>query len=251
MVRATASIAAVVTLLATIPASPTRAWASAPEQESPGQRAARHFAAEEWDEAIEALIEAYAIDPDPDYLYARAQAERFRGRCEVAIGLYRRFLASDPSPQQRDDTLRNIELCEAQTREPPVSPPVSTVSPPPPRPTAADTTSRPPTDVRPLQPARHDVAGATLVTVGAVVTAAGASLWIAGASIRARAPDAAREADYARAADRGRALTGAGIGLGSAGLVALVAGIVRYAVMIRRARRSSSSAKRARTATAP
>lgn len=192
-----------------------------PEPESPGERAARHFAAKEWDAAIEALSDAYALDPDPDYLYARAQAERFRGDCAAAITYYRRFLASSPPPRQRDDTARNIAICDQQRVPPPrvdatAVAPVSRETPPPPAP--------------------RDVAGTVLVTLGAVGTLAGAAVWIAGSRLRARAPQLAHEGDYERTAARGRALTGAGIGITSAAAVTLLAGIIRYAVVVRRAR---------------
>jgi len=197
--------------------------------ESPGERAARHFAAKEWDAAIEALIEAHALDPDPDYLYARAQAERFRGRCDAALIYYQRFLASDPQPRQRADTVRNIELCELQQREAGVPPPRVD---PEPRNDAQASALPPPA-------APQDVAGAVLVTLGAISTAAGASVWIAGARLRARAPESAHEASYVRTASRGRTLTGVGIGITSVGVATLLAGIVRYAVLVRRARARS------------
>jgi tetratricopeptide (TPR) repeat protein len=202
--------------------------AGEPSAESPGERAARHFAAERWDEAIEALIEAYALDPDPDYLYARAQAERFRGRCPAAIVYYKRFLDSDPSLRQREDTERNIVMCEQL---------VADAEPPPPRVDPSSVTQSP--RERPPAPAPRDVAGAVLVTIGAIATAAGASVWIAGARVRARAPDADHEATYVRTAARGRTLTGVGIGVTSVGVATLLAGIIRYAVVMRRARTRS------------
>jgi len=210
--------------LAVLPTSRVHAAdpARSPVTESPGERAARHFEAKEWDAAVEALVDAYALDPDPDYLYARAQAERFRGRCDDAIVYYRRFLASGPSPRQRADTDRNIAICrEQQARVPP------------PR---ADARALEPAAQRPPPAAPRDVAGTVLVTLGAVGTLAGAAVWIAGSRLRARAPQAAHEADYVRTATRGRALTGAGIVITSVGATTLLAGVIRYAVVLRRAR---------------
>jgi hypothetical protein len=209
-------------------ALPTRLSASIePGAESPGERAARHFAAEEWDEAIEALVEAYAQDPDPDYLYARAQAERFRGRCDVAIALYEHFLASEPSPQQRVDTERNIALCK--TRLAPTPPPRVEADPQPPAPVDA-----PP----PAAPRKPDAAAIVLVSLGAVAVAAGASLWIVGARTRDRAPRAADEQSYEQTARRGRALTVAGITLTSVGVATTIGGAIRFGVVARDRERS-------------
>jgi tetratricopeptide (TPR) repeat protein len=208
--------------------SPTEA-ASAPV-ESPGDRAARHFAAEEWDEAIDALVEAYALDPDPDYLYARAQAERFRGRCDVAIAMYEHFLASDPAPQQRQDTERNIELCRAQLA--PIPPPAR-VEAPTDDPTAP---TNPPDEPPPRRRAGADVAAIVLVSVGAVAVATGASLWIIGARTRDRAPRESDEDGYATALRRGRALTIAGITVTSVGVAAGVGAAIRFGLLARRDR---------------
>lgn len=199
--------------------------------ESPGDRAARHFAAQEWDEAIDALVEAYALDPDPDYLYARAQAERFRGRCDVAIAMYEHFLASDPAPQQRKDTERNIELCRAQLS--PIPPPARVETP-------VDDPTRPaaPPDAPPPPPRRAgaDALGIALATVGAVAVVAGASLWIIGARTRDQATAKPNEDSYATALKRGRSLTIAGITTTSVGVATGVGAAIRFGLLARRDR---------------
>lgn len=63
--------------------------------------------------AISELEAAYAIEPNPLLLYARAQAERFSGNCKTALELYQRFLDADPAEEHRRLTETNVVHCEA------------------------------------------------------------------------------------------------------------------------------------------
>jgi len=217
-------------LVAVALAMPVPALAQEPApivEESPGERAARHFAAKEWDAAIEALVEAYALDPDPDYLYARAQAERFRGRCDVAIALYEHYVASGPGEQQRADAERHIVACRAQLQ--PTAPP--------PRVEPAD--ARPPSETPKPTPARRgpDAAAIALVSVAAVLVASGATMWILGDRTRDRATRSTNEEGYVRAKDRGRALTITGAVVTSVGIALAIGGAVRFGIVARGDRR--------------
>ncbi|MBK6916187.1 MAG: hypothetical protein IPH07_02190 [Deltaproteobacteria bacterium] len=225
-------VTALTLLLATTEPAP-----SSPTRQSAAQRAARHFDAGEWDAAIDALIEAYAEDPDPDYLYARAQAERLRGRCDQALELYRRYLAADPSTTGRADTERNIRLCEetlAATRKvEPSAPP----RPPEPVPTARPTarpTAEPAPDRPHPRPRRVDALGIALTASGGAVAGVGAGLWIAGAWSIDNAPGRTTEDAYVDEIDRGRRLRTAGIAVLTTALFVATGGVIRLAVQARR-----------------
>lgn len=69
--------------------------------------AARDFAA-----AITAFDAGYAIDPDPRFLYDKAQAQRLGGDCRSALDSYKAFLASDPPKAQAEVAQLNITRCE-------------------------------------------------------------------------------------------------------------------------------------------
>src|SRR2546427_8374296 len=49
-------------------------------------------------DALEELITAYALDPQPEILYAIAQANLRLDRCAQAITFYERFLETKPKP---------------------------------------------------------------------------------------------------------------------------------------------------------
>ena len=218
--------------------APAEASAPAePAEASAFDRAQRHFAAEQWDEAVEALIEAYALDPEPDLLYARAQAERMRGNCRVAIALYERYLESNPSAAQVEDTKVNIRRCEeslfaanASTTE--AAPEPATAEAPPTTPTPA---KQPDTDDRPpRQPV--DAVGAVLLAGAIATTATGATLWVLGARWRNSAPDAPTEDEYTDLRRRGRGSTAAGISLIGVGVALAVGAAIRYGQLAKRRR---------------
>jgi tetratricopeptide (TPR) repeat protein len=56
----------------------------------------QHFEAKRFSEALVEYQAAYRIDPDPDILFAIAQAERFLGKCHLALPRFREYLASRP-----------------------------------------------------------------------------------------------------------------------------------------------------------
>lgn len=194
-------------------------------------RAQRHFQAEEWDEAVEALMEAYAADPDPAYLYARAQAERMRGRCSVAVALYRRFLETGPTELQRVDTERHIRLCEeilfTEGAEAEPEPETSVAPAPSPSPVER---SRPVDEPRPWS---RDPLGWSLVSVGGGATVAGAVVWGLGQRDLRRAPMSSTEGDYEQGSSTGRQRMVIGASVAGVGLALAVGGIVRLALLAR------------------
>lgn len=196
-------------------------------------RARGHFEAKQWDAAVEALMEAYALVPDPAYLYARAQAERMRGNCKVALALYQRFLDSDPTQWQREDTARHIRLCEEMLfNEDAAS--KSQADPPP---AGAASSSPPPTRDEPSTPRpwSRDPLGLTLVVSGSALLVAGiVVVGIGGNDVR-RAPEGS-EAEYEQRAAQGRTRLVVGSSVLSAGAVLGVGGAIRLGMLARNRR---------------
>jgi tetratricopeptide (TPR) repeat protein len=64
--------------------------------------------------AIAAFTRAYVIAPSPALLFNLAQAYRLQGNCDDAALMYRRFLATNPGPEQRalaEAHLASVERC--------------------------------------------------------------------------------------------------------------------------------------------
>lgn len=64
--------------------------------------------------AIVAFTQAYVMAPSPALLFNLAQAYRLQGNCDDAALMYRRYLATNPSPDGRllaEGHLANVERC--------------------------------------------------------------------------------------------------------------------------------------------
>lgn len=64
--------------------------------------------------AIAAFTQAYAMAPAPALLFNLAQAYRLQGNCDDAALMYRRFIATNPSPEVRslaENHLATVERC--------------------------------------------------------------------------------------------------------------------------------------------
>jgi tetratricopeptide (TPR) repeat protein len=215
---------------------------SAPNE--PAERAERHFAAQEYEQAIDALREAYANEPDPKYVFAEGSALQELGRYHEAIEAYERFLALAPPKDQAQKAFDRIQVCRAaiDEREPAATEPV-------PKPESAFATepvSRQPDHddgAAPTRPWHRDVTGGVLLGVGLAAAATGGALVGVGAGRRRAAMDAETE-DAFRIDLRGTtALQGVGVGLLVTGGALLVGAIVRYAIVRRRNATSSRSAQ--------
>jgi tetratricopeptide (TPR) repeat protein len=194
-------------------------------------RGLEHYRAGRYAEAIEEFKRALQLAPRPELYYALAQAERQLGRCVEAVAHYQAFLKSKPSPLQAESARQNIERCSItvgeapQPAEPPPAtpPPAPPEPPPPPRPSAA-----------------RDPAGHVLWVSGvALGIAGGALLGVAERNVRAAA-DARRYDEFILAYDPAQGAESqriAGAVLLAAGGVAVVAGIVRFGVVAKRAAR--------------
>lgn len=72
------------------------------------------FGEERYEESAQLLEKAFLIEPEPLLLYPWAQAERSRGRCDLAIPLYEQFLESEPDERLAAPARENIARCKEQ-----------------------------------------------------------------------------------------------------------------------------------------
>lgn len=197
-------------------------------------RAEAAYDEERWDAASRGFADVFAVDPDPKYLFARAQAERFAGRCNVAIKLWDQFLGLESSPQAVAEARHNRAYCE------PVTTPDGGT------PTTSDSRPRPADDGagRPARPTRawyRDPAGGVLVATGGVSMVIGASVLGLALSRDRKAAGSDTEGSYVAEKDAVKAPHRAGIAVLSVGGALLVAGVVRWAVVATRSRRGTQA----------
>lgn len=76
------------------------------------------FLAHDYTGAIAAYDAGFALDPHPDFLYAKAQAQRLAGDCPGAIQSYQGFLASSPPDAEAKIARFNIDRCKADAERP-------------------------------------------------------------------------------------------------------------------------------------
>jgi tetratricopeptide (TPR) repeat protein len=107
------------------------------------EKATELHKANKFAEALEELKTAYALDPQPQLLFAMGQLNVALGRCPDAIPFYERYLASHPDADAANATREAIEVCHRDPPGPmtaPVAPPPEAARPvpPPPPPPAHD-----------------------------------------------------------------------------------------------------------------
>jgi len=92
----------------------------------------QHYNLGEWDAAIASFKQAYALMPDPLFLFDIAQAYRLSGNCREAQSFYRTYLRNDPTGAQRakaEKLLVDLDPCPAA----PERAEIAAAAPPPPR----------------------------------------------------------------------------------------------------------------------
>jgi tetratricopeptide (TPR) repeat protein len=185
--------------------------------------------------AINAFTQAYVMAPSPALLFNLAQAYRLQGDCDDAALMYRRYLATNPSSEERtlaESHLANVERCihklalhipvEVAPGRPAVSAPAD--------PLAAAKTA----------PARSRRAEITRDIGAGLMVGGGVALAVAG-YYTVRAHDAATEVasayamgapwrDIAPIDERGRSAASAARLFGAGGAVGVAGGLVTYLV---------------------
>ncbi len=207
------------------------------------EQAEAAFARKDWDGASRALADAYLLDPRPDLLYARAQAERLAGRCNVALPLYEKFLEAE-----RADSPAAADARDNRVRCQQVVASAKAGTPPDGGKTGANGT-------RPRKATRgawyRDPAGGVLVAIGGVSTIIGGSVLGISISRDKQASDAANEGGFVDRKDAARTQHSVGIAVLSIGGALLVAGVVRWAVVANKGERSTGNSARVRMGLAP
>jgi hypothetical protein len=141
-----------------------------PEARALYERGLALYGQKDYAGATRVFEQGFALDAQPEFLFADAQARRLSGDCRGAVPLYQRFLALGPSAVQTSATHIALARCAQQmANEPAAPPPVSRLPPPPPP---------------PPEPWTHDRLGAVLVGAGIVGLAVGGGFLAASFSAR-------------------------------------------------------------------
>jgi tetratricopeptide (TPR) repeat protein len=185
--------------------------------------------------AIAAFTQAYVIAPSPALLFNLAQAYRLQGDCEDAALMYRRYLATDPSPEGRalaEMHLASVERCmHMLSLHIPVESPSGHVVTPPPREKLATGVARP-------APSRNaqiekDV-GIGLVLGGSAALAVAAYYAVvahnAAHDVAAAYAEGARWKDVAPIDERGQTASTRAKLLGTGGALGIAGGVVTYLI---------------------
>lgn len=199
------------------------------------------FAEGRYEDAARILGEAYRAEPEPELLFAWAQAERYAGHCEEAVPLFREYLAGSPPVDVRGLAREAIEACgdDPDAELPPPQEPRET----------ADADADPDGPVAPVDPAgpdrparrvARDPLGHALTWSGVAVAAVGAGLLADAHRRRSEAQGAGDEQSYRDALAGAPTLSRAGIAVLAGGAALVVAGVVRFAVLAGRRGRDRS-----------
>ena len=172
------------------------------------------------------LEAAYAIEAEPQLLYALGQLARLRGDCDRARERFTAYLATNPSEKSAKETRVNMERCTPAEPE---------AAAPPPEPKPPIDTTPPVIDQPPPPKPRPDGLGIGLTTAGSVLAVVGVGLFGGSFVERNRAEDEPAADDFERRVKRSTAEYWSGVALMSVGGALLVGGIVRL-VLVRKRR---------------
>lgn len=221
-------------------------------------KASQAHKAKRYEEARAELQAAYALDPQPDLLYAIGQVEAKLGNCSAATASFQQFAATQTDPQVAKIVEQAIASCKpasgpAATAGAPVQPapapaaqasPPSTSTPPaahkPPAASPAPATTSPgpfaPTPTATASaPSRspwyHDKLGGALVIGGVVATVVGAVEYRSARSDLDAAEDRSSAANldrYRDLVDQAHSKRKTSVVFAAAGGALIAAGVVRY-----------------------
>jgi tetratricopeptide (TPR) repeat protein len=171
-------------------------------------------------EALGELTTAYALDPQPQLLYAMGQLHVQLGECDQAIAFYERFLASHPDEDVAGATREAIDTCK---KNPPPAPTPEHVEPPPPQPQPQPQPQPPPIATHDERPWYGDWIADGLVAGGVVSGVVAIAMYRNATSARDDADHAATYDAYAKLVDTAKTDRTYAIVFGVAG-AALIAG---------------------------
>lgn len=168
-------------------------------------RVRAHFAAGEFDQARALLVDAYALVPRAEFLFALGQVEFNLGNYSVAIEYYELFLATSPEAEQAALAQQAIGAARTQLA------------------IERDRVPPPPRRVR-----DWDVTSTGLVLLGGAAIALGAGLIVYGQRLDDDRSGTLR--DYDRRLDQSITVQWSGVACGAVGALVIGAAFVRYGV---------------------
>lgn len=255
-----------VILVLVVIASPTLAIADvSPVAKEHMAKAAEAHARGDLEEALGELETAYLLEQLPELLYAMGQVNVQRGRCDLAIGFYERYLDTKPVGRSRLDAKDAIATCRKRLASPPepLAPqpvPEPTSQPAPVEPPNTDVVDEPskgsPPHTEPIAPSREgqrpawyrDRLGGGLVIGGVVAGIAAAYFYRAAVGELDAADDATSITSYRGHLDEADNHRTTAVVFGIAGAALISAGVVRYAIVHKRTRSSLAIVPNARGA---
>jgi hypothetical protein len=186
--------------------------------------------------AITAFTQAYVMAPSPALLFNLAQAYRLQGDCDDAALMYRRYLATNPSPEGRvlaEMHLASVERCiHMLSLHIPVESPSGRVVTPPPREKLVAAAVAAPAPSR--KAAIEKDVGVGLAIGGSVALAAAAYYAVVAHSAANDVADAyargAKWKDVAATDERGKSASSRAKLLGVGGAIGIAGGIVTYLI---------------------
>jgi hypothetical protein len=221
-----ALIAALV--LASAPALAAPKGAAAKKQFDRGVKA---YTANDFAGAADAMRESYALERDPETLFAWAQAERKLDDCEKAIALYGELLGYDLPAENKQVVETNISECKdilaaqqaAKTEEPPPKEPA------PPPPVTPIVVQPPPPPHETTRAWWKDPVGDGLVLVGIGGLVVGGIKLASAASADSDKANATSYVDFKHFSDKATTDGKVGVIAASAGGALVVLGVIWYA----------------------
>lgn len=248
----TTSLATVLGWLWLSLAAPQGGLLSDPDAERLFEEAQAAFETGDFETASDKLERAYLIEPKAALLYPWAQAERNRGRCSVALDLYRRFLATEPPEKFVVATQENIERCEAELAEAEASTESSEDEDESDGEDAVPVEEEPAeTPATPAEPTRKDRSnrrwyvdptGDVLASIGIAGVAIGGGLVGAAMADAKSAPSQSTNDAYVARRERAIHRRDGGLAALSVGSALLLGGVIRWIVVAKRDKSDRSAA---------
>jgi tetratricopeptide (TPR) repeat protein len=192
------------------------------------ERGEERFRQKDYAGAIAAFDAGYALDPQPIFLYDKAQAQRLAGDCATAIDTYKQFLATQPPDKEAIRARKNIATCEALS-PPPSEEPAVEPSPPAAR-EQPEPAKRAPIVQREQRAWWSDGVGMTLLTSGLIGVGVGTGFAVAAGSAADDTALATNTDEWSAAHDRWqRNRMIAAIALGTGGAL-VISGVLRLSL---------------------
>ena len=236
-------VAGTVALALGLAAVPSVAWAGPSVQEQVdalNSEAVEKFQAKEYDEAVELFEQAYALQPEPNFLFNIGRIREEQGNLESAVEYYERFVKEPGVPlEAREKGLERLRVLraileETAVKEPEPEPePVSEPEPEPEPEPVSEPEPEPEPEPRKRTPPMRIAGYVLLGTGGAALGAAGALGGLALSRSNALADQHTYE-ERSDTVDKGRGLAlGADVLFGVGGAMA-VTGLVLVIVSVKR-----------------